>query len=310
MVALFAFSVAVPWSLGCALHVPERRIDATVLSPPRTLQDQDGDGLPDALEDSLLRKYSPTALLAGTETAWPASVAWIRARSDLDVTTAEAIGITQPRHRFAHDILSGSHDERDWTMYGHAYPRRGGGIVLQYWLYFPFNKGPMVFFDHESDWEHVSVELDDRLQPEFLDLARHNRNAPGVRVPWSRVPVEDGTHPFYLVAQGSHAAYLHGSEAPFWEHVVDCPRNPDGTPQLDHCPVHPWRAGGTRGRPSPVVNVGERGAPRSDGDPDGFFMGYQGLWGSAAVMSLASAAPPGPPLQPGFCVNAQPGTCR
>src|SRR5581483_4849526 len=78
VLALTAFSLAVPWSLGCALHAPSipphRRIDVALVRPPHTLADQDGDGLPDALEDALLRKYSPSAAIAGSETAWPASV--------------------------------------------------------------------------------------------------------------------------------------------------------------------------------------------------------------------------------------------
>src|SRR6185312_4165411 len=105
-----------------------------------TPTDPDGDGIPDALEDSLLRKYTPSAMLAGTETAWPASASWIESHSDISVSTAQVLGITTPLHRFPPNILAGSQDVHDWTMYGHAYPRQGGGIVLQYWLYFPFNK--------------------------------------------------------------------------------------------------------------------------------------------------------------------------
>jgi hypothetical protein len=140
-------------------------------------------------------------------------------------------------------------------------------------------------------------------------LARHANNAPGVRHPWWKVPKENGTHPVYLVAKGSHAAYLTSDEAPFWERVTDCPRGPQGQVNLEGCPVTAWRAGGEEGRPSPLVNVGERQAPRPDGDPDSFFMSYQGLWGDAAVTRFAAPAPPGPPYQAGFCSNAAPGAC-
>jgi hypothetical protein len=314
LVALVLLCIAVPYTFGCALHLP--------VAPPKlhwppmghavevqtTADDRDGDGIPDLLEDELLRTYSPTALLAGSETAWPASVAWLRARTDIAVDGPETLGIVVPRHPFDASLRRGSRDTRDWTVYGHAYPRKGGGIVLQYWLYFPFNAGPVFLFDHESDWEHSSVELNARMEPESFILSRHNNNAPGVRYPWAQAPKE-GTHPFYLVAKGSHAGYMRASEAPFWESVTDCPRNADGTPRLSECPVEAWRSGGAPGRPSPLVNVGERLAPRRDGDPDGFFMGYHGLWGTAAVMQLSSAAPPGPPYQAGFCSNAQPGSC-
>ncbi len=311
---ILCFCLLVPWAIGCVPSVGgvrfERQLVArsgqrSVLRPRPG--DQDGDGIPDDLEDALLRQYSPTALVAAKDPSLPASISWIRARNDIALDGPQVAGLVVPRHRFSTATRKGSSDPKDWVMYGHAFPRVGGGVVLQYWVYFPFNAGPAVFFDHESDWEHTSVELDANLKPVQFVLARHNDNAPGIRVPWSRVPRE-GNHPIYVVAWGSHAAYLYGKEAPFWEKVVDCPRAPDGTPQLDHCPVLAWRAGSEPGRPSPVVNVGERGAPRTDTD-DGFFMRYGGLWGDPAYLEMISAAPPGPPFQAGFCSEAEPGVC-
>jgi hypothetical protein len=316
LIAVLAlFCVAVPWVVGCVPSVGGMRFQrqlATTEGPPTVVHpgpgDADGDGIPDVLEDELLRKYSPTALVAANDASLPASVDWIRARNDIAIDGPRVMGRVVPAHTFPASVRKGSRDRRDWVMYGHAFPRAGGGIVLQYWLYFPFNKGALVFFDHESDWEHTTVELDATLQPEQFILARHNNNAPGVRVRWDRVPKE-GNHPVYLVAWGSHAAYMSAADAPLWEHVVDCPRSADGEPKLEHCPVFAWRAGGEPGRPSPVINVGERGAPRRDFDADGFFIGYGGLWGDPAVLKLSSAAPPGPPYQAGFCSDAAPGAC-
>jgi hypothetical protein len=307
------FVVTIPYLFGCTfrlpLNPPTRRLTkvAGEVMASHDPADRDGDGIRDALEDELLARFSPTALINDDEKSWPASVSWVRARSELSIDGPRTMGVVVPRHRFNKATRAGSRDEKDWTVYGHVYPREGGGVVLQYWLYFAYNDTLLPLFDHESDWEHVTVELNEQLEPEYLVLARHGNNAPGARYPWSKVPTEDGTHPIYLVAKGSHAAYLAKSEAPPWERVEDCPRGKDGTVQLDGCPVHVWRSGGDR--PSPLVNVGERNAPRREADPDGFFMRYQGLWGDAAVTRFASAAPPGPPYQAGFCVNAAPGAC-
>jgi hypothetical protein len=273
-----------------------------------TAGDTDGDGLPDAQEDLLLRRYAPTALVSADEPSFPASIPWIRARNDIAQDGPRVLGLVVPRHPFSGLARKGSRDPKDWVVYGHAFPKDGGGVVLQYWFYFPFNVGPMVFFDHESDWEHVSVELDSHLRPTDFILARHDDNAPGVRVPWAQVPKE-GNHPFSLVARGSHAAYLTKQEAPFWEKVTDCARRSDGTPVLEGCPVIAWRAGEEDGRLSPIVNVGERTLPRLEKDHDGFFMHYSGLWGDPAILQLFSAAPPGPPFQAGFCAGAIDGFC-
>ncbi len=307
MGALLAFVIAVSWALSSvptAHSGPFSLRNARRIALRPTPGDADGDGIPDALEDELLQRYSPTALLAADDASLPASIDWVRRRSAI---AAQKPGV-MTRHLFNEETRRGSRNPADWTMYGHAFPREGGGIVLQYWYFFPFNAGRLVFFDHEGDWEHVSVELDAHLAPEQFILSQHNNNAPGVRIPWSRVPRE-GDHPVHVVAWGSHAAYLYANQKPFWERAVDCPRRGDGTPVLDQCPVLAWRAGGEPGRPSPVVNIGEPGAPRLDSDPDAFIMRYARLWGDAAVLRLFSPAPAGPPYQEGFCADAPLGSC-
>ncbi len=317
VLALMFFVIGLAWTLGLAQKIPTpinagRARAATagrIVSPTQArarLGDRDGDGIPDSREDVLLSRYAPNAMVAADDASLPANVDWVRARTGWNLSTPQLGGLLVPPRRIDDATRKGSTDPRDWTMYGHAYPRAGGGIVLQYWLYFPFNKAPIVFFDHEGDWEHVSVELDENDEPVSFDLSRHGNNAPGVKVAWKDVPRE-GDHPWYLVAWGSHAAYLKPSEAPPWERVVDCPRNADGTPRVDGCPVLVWRAG--EGRTSPLVNVGERTAPRLEGDRDGFFMRYAGLWGEAAMLDFMSAAPPGPPYQRGFCADSDGTGC-
>ncbi len=308
--ALVLFVVAILWAFGLservrhfpALHLPVGR--AAAVQPG----DVDGDGLPDAEEDGLLHRYAPLGLLAADDPAYPASVRWVRERTALARTGPDFMGLVIPARAFPAAVRRGSRDPRDWTIYGHAYPRADGGVELQYWFYYPFNKAALIF-DHESDWEHVSVELDAQRRPVFFALANHHHIAPGTRVPWARVP-RSGDHPWFCIASGTHAAYLYGRDAPFWERVVDLPRRADGTPIVSGNAVRVVRPGAPASEGgSPLVNVGERGRPRSDGDPSGFFTSYAGLWG-AAVPVIGTAAPYGPPYQRSFCVDAKPGSCR
>src|SRR5262245_11081183 len=77
------------------------------------------------------------------------------------------------------------------TAYG-AVHRRAGRIVLQYWLFYPYNHwSPVVpqsaqFWQvHEGDWEEISVLLDGRARPLAVGLSRH---CAGVRREWAKVP--------------------------------------------------------------------------------------------------------------------------
>ena len=98
------------------------------------------------------------------------------------------------------------------TVYG-AVHRRGGRIVVQYWLFSPVNLwSPVVppaanaWQAHEGDWEHVAIVLDARGVPLQAGYAQH---CGGVRAPWSQVPRQRGTlRPLVYVALGSHASYL------------------------------------------------------------------------------------------------------
>ena len=82
------------------------------------------------------------------------------------------------------------------TAYG-AVHRRGGRIVVQYWLFYPVQ--PLepgrpaelgVLAGHEGDWEEVSVLLDTRGRPLAAGVSRH---CAGVRREWSKVPRRGST---------------------------------------------------------------------------------------------------------------------
>lgn len=310
IVLLGLFLLAVPATMRLTHKLPRAAdLASTTIERRAPIEgDRDADGLDDAEEDALLARYSPIALVAQDDPSLPASIDWLRSREELHLDGPRVFGALVPRRQFSDDTRRGSAATADWTVYGHAYAGENGDLILQYWFYYPFNDAPLSpLFDHESDWEHVSVVLDRFRRPREFALARHDHNAPGVRFPWDRVP-RDGDHPWFSVAAGTHAAYLDREEAPFWERVADCPRGPDGTPKLDGCPVVAWRSG--PGQPAAILNVGERGAPRLSTGSDGFLMAYAGLWGAPAAGNVGSAAPAGPPFQRGFCADAAPGTCR
>lgn len=102
---------------------------------------------------------------------------------------------------------------------GYAYHgrvlRQDGWIVLQYWLFYPFNDWRSGFFganDHEADWEKVFVFLSEtetgEVRPEWTAYAAHNYTGDNLRRRWDDPELEKvGEHPVIYVAAGSHASY-------------------------------------------------------------------------------------------------------
>jgi len=92
--------------------------------------------------------------------------------------------------------------------------RQDGWIVLQYWLFYPFNDWRSGFFganDHEADWEKVFVYLSEsegEISPEWVAYAAHNYTGDNLRRRWDDPEVEKvGEHPVIYVGAGSHASY-------------------------------------------------------------------------------------------------------
>jgi len=276
--------------------------------------DLDGDGLDDDLEDDLLARYAPVVLLHATEPARPGSTDWLLARADLEpapgprrrVLAASILGVLawpkpveDPAARIHPNAQAraGSRDPADWIAYGHAYPAAGGGVLLQYWFFYPFNDAYGVF-DHEGDWEHVTVRLDAALSPEGVHYAAHVDSHPGVFVRWSALSRE-GEHPIVLSARGTHASYAAVADVPFFDRV--CPTSDPARAAELGCLV--WRTSdaGSGG----VVNLGERAAPRVP------FLVWPGRWGSTGRLGLDSRTDPprGPAFQLGWCDRAAAQGC-
>lgn len=101
------------------------------------------------------------------------------------------------------------------VVYGAAF-RTKTRIVLQYWLWYPYNDySPTVpagdlWQVHEGDWEAVSVILDLRSKPLVAGYSQHSA---GNRRDWAKVP-KRGARPLVYVALGSHANYFGAGDQP------------------------------------------------------------------------------------------------
>jgi hypothetical protein len=279
--------------------------------------DADRDAIDDAREDALLAAHAPVVLLAPSEQAFPASAEWLLARASIEaapgrpprVVHASVLGVlgavfqraehglAEPgaRLRLGGAVHRGSSDGADWTAYGHAYRAADGGILLQYWFLYAFNDAFWAF-DHEGDWEHVTVRLDAAGRPVGAWFARHADASPGPWFAWESLAREDG-HPVVLAARGTHASYALADEAPAWERV--CPERDLARAAGAGCRV--WRTSDV----GHMVNVGERAAPRAA------FLAWPGRWGKTGGFGLDrdDAAPPGPAFQDGWCTAGAPGAC-
>lgn len=251
--------------------------------------DADRDGLADTWEDALAARYAPAVILDQEDWNRPSSLPWLLARADFrreGGVQANYAGVARLPERsdpsFDHEVRRGSDDARDWTSYVHVYPRADGGINVQYWFYYPYNDGPLLF-DHESDWEHATVRLDARGEPVGVYLARHEDNDPGPYWPWSRVR-RDGDHPVVLSARGSHATYADDGDVPWFERAGACA-------DLGACEHPVWRTW-----QSGLQNLGERARPRVMAD----VLTYSRRWGQERLLP-GTSAPVGPAYQRGFC---------
>jgi hypothetical protein len=105
--------------------------------------------------------------------------------------------------------------ENEHYRYHGRVVRQDGWIVLQYWLFYPFNDWRSGFFganDHEADWEKIFVYLSEseagEVTPEWVAYAAHNYTGDNLRRRWDDPEVEKvGEHPVIFVGAGSHASY-------------------------------------------------------------------------------------------------------
>jgi hypothetical protein len=111
-------------------------------------------------------------------------------------------------------------EERVHPYYGRVV-RENGWVVLQYWIFYPFNNWRSGFFganDHEADWEMISIYLsegpDGELRPAWIAYASHDYHGDDLRRAWDDAEELEriGDHPVVYIGAGSHAAYFRRGE--------------------------------------------------------------------------------------------------
>jgi hypothetical protein len=210
----------------------------------------------------------------------PASIPWLLSR--FGSPAAAQAGLPAA-------LRPGSPDPRDWVTYVHVYPRADGDINVQYWFFYAYNESH-PFFDHDADWEHITVLVTPAGNPLGVFYAQHRNCAPGVFRAWTEVRKE-GDRPIVLSARGSHASYPDQASAGWMDTVSACG-------QLAGCADPIWRTVESGG----LVNVGERWALL--GDPGvREALAFAGRWGGPGHFPSSRPAPRGPSHQNGFLVD-------
>ncbi len=111
-------------------------------------------------------------------------------------------------------------EEGEHYRYHGRMVRQDDWVVLQYWLFYPFNDWRSGFFganDHEGDWESVTVFLSEpetgEFRPEWVAYASHEYSGDDLRRRWDDPELEKvGEHPVVYVGAGSHASFFAAGE--------------------------------------------------------------------------------------------------
>ena len=181
----------------------------------------------DATDIDFAQQYAPILYFEKDETCYPVNVSYHIENSDLyqftsnetilinNSPTVEEIGgySTNDYRYFYLDNQKGSIDDNGiindyqnkmdllgYTVYSHV-TSSGGKTVVQYWMFYAFNKGSLNI--HEGDWEMVQVILSSGQPTEVM----YSQHMSGQKATWGQVDRE-GNHVKVYVGQGTHANYL------------------------------------------------------------------------------------------------------
>jgi hypothetical protein len=175
----------------------------------------------------------------------------------------------------AEPARSGSLDSGRWKTYVHAFPNQLGGVTLQYWRFYPFNR---AFGDHGGDWESAQVVLGRDLRLARVRLLGHVSidDLSAGELGW------EGTHPIIYSEIGGHSSRSTGDDIPA-RGCVDSQACAVNLGDL-HTFIRQetWTGGrvvwadGRMTASGGLVDMGEKSAPRAGQR----FVRYSGLWGS------------------------------
>ncbi len=197
--------------------------------------DMDNDGISDAEETRLAELFAPILYMHPDDVFYPITPQYALdhstlMRADLEggrvisenPTMAEISGLTVSSDNYYLDndlgTIEDSGIETHFVANKASYPpvvharvlpatySGGSANIIQYWFYYPFNKGPMN--THEGDWEMITVEVRDGDE---AITASYSQHLSGMIADWSLIE-KDGNHPKAYVALGAHANYMRSYE--------------------------------------------------------------------------------------------------
>jgi hypothetical protein len=291
LTALIALAVGI---LGLPSRAPRRLAHpppvATAAAPTR--DDADADGVLDARENEVARRFAPIVVHQSAEAVYPTTVDEFLSRTSLwlydDACTPDLIvpfglvsqaalfrtsgptcgafdridsyGVRSRRKQrtfFLADIAPERHRGRtkpeNWPTYVHTYQNDRHGLTIQYWRFYAYNDR---FPYHGGDWEGLHVVLGPRDSVLELALIGHTDISVRPRAAFQWDSAAGGLHPVIGVALGAHTTT---AQAP-----------PNGS-----------RHESSRGL---LVNLGEKTRPLNGQ----LFLRYSGLWGSPGVFYQTS----------------------
>jgi hypothetical protein len=208
----------------------------------------------------------------------------IRSAEDLDRLKDD------PRAVIAIDANPAKDPPTPGRIYYHADAARDGRVHIDYWIFYRYNDSPkfskytclsglsvkdLTCFDHEGDWEGITVTLKPDGEPESVAYAGHHWLH---RFDWEdleHVGVIRGDRPRVWVAEGSHASYpapcgkvRRGTRVV----QVGCDQPTTDVPDGDRSPRddEPWPCGKDCVRELPLTE---------DGRPTGW-AAFAGYWGA------------------------------
>lgn len=196
-------------------------ICAFLMIPFAKAIDSDNDGINDEDEISLANEFSPFLYFEKGEEVYPVSVDYHIKNSNLNKSvdgenilidsnpSAEILSkYKNPGENYYLDNRKGSIEDRGiiedyrnemenlgYTVYARV-TTSGSNIVVQYWFFYAFNKGPLN--THEGDWEMVQILLNPSRQPLAVMYSQH---ISGQKAGWEDVEKE-GNHIKVYVARG------------------------------------------------------------------------------------------------------------
>lgn len=198
-----------------------------------------------AKRDELIKKYAPEVRFHKDEKYFPMSVTeflpYVNLRTPTknveikkgQITSSRFLGYDRDNYvdyylGFADKAMKNGVKKKDNMIHTRAYanfiPTDDGGAIIQYIFFYPFNgafqmgdMGPIDNLvnavtsaadigDHEADFEHINVRLNNALQIKDIYYARHKpSNDGGYAIP----EITEGSHPVVYASKYGHAAHPH-----------------------------------------------------------------------------------------------------